>query len=119
MKQIHMRYTFIPLRGKYLTEEQRNTILESHIFLKDNRYVNLTGRMVAGGNKHIYLISKEDAISPTVATESVVLTCILDSEEHQHVATLDILNAFIHNSIKDEKHMAIIKIRGVLVDILM
>ena len=77
MKQIHMRYTFIPLRGKYLTEVQRNTILESHISFKDNRYVNLTVRMVAGGNKHRYLIYKEDAISPTVATESFLLTCIV------------------------------------------
>ena len=77
MEQIHIRYTFIPLHGKYLIEEQSNTILESHLFLKDNRYVNLTGRMVAGGNKHRYLISKEDAISPTVATESVLLTCIV------------------------------------------
>ena len=34
MKQLHRRDTFIPLHRNDLTEEQRNTILESYLFLK-------------------------------------------------------------------------------------
>ena len=73
---------------------------------------------MAGGNKQRDFISKEDASSPTVATEAVLLTCIVDAEEDRDVAVIDIPNAFIQTKIEDEKDMAIIKIRGILVNIL-
>ena len=63
-------------------------------------------------------ISKEDTISPTVATESVLLSCNIDVEEERDVHVIDILNAFIQTQVEDEKGMAFIKICVVLVDIL-
>ena len=56
--------------------------------------------------------------SPTVATESVLLSCIIDAEEVRDVAVIDIPNTFIQARVKDKKDMAFIKIHGVLVDIL-
>jgi hypothetical protein len=50
---------------------------------------------VAGGNKQRDYISKEDASSPTVATEAVLLSCIIDAKEGRDVAVIDIPNAFI------------------------
>ena len=73
---------------------------------------------MAGGNKQRDCISKEDASSPTVATEAVLLSCIIDVEEDRDVAVINIPNAFIQTQVEDEKEMAFIKIRGVLVDIL-
>jgi hypothetical protein len=73
---------------------------------------------VAGGNKQRDYISKEDASSPTVATEAVLLSCIIDAKEGRDVTVIDIPNAFIQTRVEDEGDMAIIKIRGVLVDIL-
>jgi hypothetical protein len=73
---------------------------------------------VAGGNKQRDYISKEDTSSPTVTTESILLSCIIDAEEERDVMVIDIPNAFIQTKVKDEKDMAIIKLRGVLVDIL-
>jgi hypothetical protein len=73
---------------------------------------------VAGGNKQREYISKEDASSPTVATEAVLLSCIIDAEEGRDVAVIDIPNAFIQTQVEDEGDMAIIRIRRVLVDIL-
>jgi hypothetical protein len=73
---------------------------------------------VAGGNKQRGYISKEDSSSPTVATESVLLTCIIDAEEGRDVAVIDIPNACVQMNVEDEKDTAFIKIRGVLVDIL-
>ena len=61
----------------------------------------------------------EDASSPTVTTDSVLLTCIVDTEEHWDVATVDIQNSFIQTYIEDEKEITTINIRGVLVDILL
>ena len=51
MKQLHFRDTFRPGNMKDLTEKERKEMLESHIFLKQNRYGNVKGRHVAGGNK--------------------------------------------------------------------
>ena len=95
MKQLHFRNTFKPLHWKQLTETQRKTVLESHMFLKEKRDGKIKGRTVAGGNKQRDYISKEDASSPTVTTESVLLSCIIDAEEERDVAVIDIPNAFI------------------------
>jgi hypothetical protein len=73
---------------------------------------------VAGGNKQRDYISKEDASSPTVATEAILLSCIINAEEGRDVTVIDIPNAFIQMRVEDEGDMAIIKICGVLVDIL-
>jgi hypothetical protein len=73
---------------------------------------------VASGNNKRDYISKEDASSPTVATESVLLSCIIDAEEERDVAVVDILNAFVQTQVENKKDMAFIKIRGILVDIL-
>ena len=118
MKQLHLRDTFKPKHASELTHLQRQMILESHMFLKEKRTKEIKGRTVAGGNKQRDYISKEDASSPTVATESVLLTCIIDAEEGRDVAVVDIPNAFIQTRVQDEKDMAYIRIRGVLVDIL-
>jgi hypothetical protein len=85
-------------------------ILESHIFLKEKRTGEIKGRTMAGGNKQRDYISKEDASSPTVTTESVLLTCIIDAEEGRDVAVIDIPNAFIQMRVQDEKDMAHIRI---------
>jgi hypothetical protein len=81
MKQLHFRNKFKPNHWRELSHIQRQTVLESHTFLKQKRDEYIKGRTVAGGNKQRDSISKEDASSPTVATESVVLPCIIDAEK--------------------------------------
>ena len=56
--------------------------------------------------------------SPTVATEAVLLSCIIDAEEERDVAVIDIPNSFIQTRVEDENYMVFINIRVVLVDIL-
>jgi hypothetical protein len=70
MKQLHMRDTFKPMHWRELSHTQRQMVLESHMFLKEKRNGKTKGRTVAGGNKQRGYISKEDASSPAVATES-------------------------------------------------
>jgi hypothetical protein len=93
-------------------------VLESHMFLKLKQDGKIKGRTVDGGNKQRDYISKEDASSPTVATESLLLSCIKDAEEHRDVAVVDIPNAFVQTRVENEKDVDFIKIRGVMVDIL-
>jgi hypothetical protein len=48
----------------------------------------------------------------------VLLSCIIEAEEERYVAVVDIPNAFVQTRVENEKDMAFIKIRGILVDIL-
>jgi hypothetical protein len=90
----------------------------SHIFLEQKWDGKIKGRTVDGGNNQRDYIFKEDASSPTVATESMLLSCNLDAEEERDVAVVDIPNAVVHTRVENKKDMAFIKIRGILVDIL-
>ncbi len=73
-------------------------------------------RLVGGGNMQRDYLTKEDSSSPTVATESVLLTSIVNVDEKQDVAIADIPNAFIQMRVEDKKDRVIIRIRGVVVD---
>jgi hypothetical protein len=118
MKQLHFRNTFKPKHWRELNKFQRQTVLESHIFLKQKHDGKIKGRTVAGGNKQWDYISKEYASSLTVATESVLLPCIIYAKEERDVAVVDIPNAFVQTRVDNEKDMVFIKIQGILVDIL-
>jgi hypothetical protein len=118
MKHLHLRNTFKPKHWRKLRQVQRQTVFESHMFLKQKRDGKIKGITVAGGNNQRDYISKEDASSPTVATEAVLFSCIIDAEEGRDFTVVDIPNAFVQTRVENEKDMAFIKIRGVLVDIM-
>jgi hypothetical protein len=61
---------------------------------------------------------KENASCPTMSSEAVMLTCIVDANENRNVAIVDIPNAFIQTVVEDKKGKAFIRIRGPLVNIL-
>ena len=78
MKPLHVWNTFKPKNWRELTHTKRQTVLESHMFLKEKRYGVIKGRAVAGGNKQCDYISKGYVSSPPVATEAVLMSCIID-----------------------------------------
>ena len=59
MKQLHFIDTFDQNHYNKLTEYQKKDILESHMFLKENRYGTIKCVTVSGGNKKRELITKE------------------------------------------------------------
>lgn len=117
-KQLHWRDSFKPVHRKDLTAEQHQQILESHMIMVQKKDGTVKAREVAGGNKQRDFVSKEDASSPTAATESVLLSCAVDARERWQTAVLDILNAFIQTRIEREKDRAIVRIRGLVADML-
>ena len=54
--------------------------MKSHMFPKEKRGGLIKGRAVAGGNKQCDYISKEYVGSQNVATEAVLMSCIIDEE---------------------------------------
>ena len=93
-------------------------MLESHIFAERKQDGSLKAQQVAGGNKQQGYITKEDASSPTVSSEAVMLMCVINATKKRDVAVVNIPNAFIQTVVEDEKDRAFICIRGLLVDIL-
>jgi hypothetical protein len=99
---MHMRETFQPIKWDDILTEQKKKVLESHLFLKLKRDGTIKARTVAGGNRQRGFISKEDATSPTAATESVLLTAVIDALEERDATVVDIPNAFIQTRIRGE-----------------
>ena len=74
-KQLHWRKLFQPMHQKDLTFEQRSQqILKSNMFLFKKRCGIVKACKVAGGNKQQDYVSKEDASSPTAASEMLKRT---------------------------------------------
>ena len=116
VSQLHWRDTFVPKSYSDLTVEQKKKVLESHMFVVKKRDGKMKARMVAGGNTQRDYLTKEDASSPTVSTEAVLITSIIDADERRDVAVIDIPNAFIQTRVDNPKDRVIIRMRGVVVD---
>ena len=114
--QLHWRETFVPKRLADLTDEQKSKILQSHMFVVKKRDGVTKARVVAGGNLQRGHVTKEDSSSPTVATESVLLTSIIDAHEGRDVAIIDIPNAFIQTRVHNAKDRVIIRVTGVVAE---
>ena len=115
MKQLNFRNAFEPRHRSDLTEKEKAEVLESHMFIKKKRYGNFKRQTVAGGNKQSDFISKEESSSPTVATEAVILTVLIEAQENRDVSVIDIPNAFIQTKVEYEKDMVAIIVCGELV----
>jgi hypothetical protein len=86
------------------------------MFVVKKRDGKTKARLVAGGNMQRDYLTKEDSSSPTVSTEAVILTSIIDAHERRDVAVIDIPNAFIQTRVDNPKERVIIRLRGVVVD---
>ena len=116
VSQLHWRDTFVPENYSDLIDEEKKKVLESHMFVVKKRDNKVKARTVAGGNTQRDYLTKEDASSPTVSTQAVLLTSIVDAYEHRDIAVIDIPNAFIQTWVDNPKDHIIIRMRGVVVD---
>ena len=95
--------------------------MQSLLFLVEKRDGAIKARHCANGSVQRAWISSESTASPTVLTDSVLLSAVIDAAEDRDVAVSDVPNAFIQTHVDerdDDGNRMIMKIRGVLVDIL-
>ncbi len=118
-KQLHWRNSFRPVHWRDVDKERWKQILELHVFVKKKRTGQIKAHKVAGGNKQRDFISKENASSPTVAMESVLLVSLVaDAQENRDVAIVDIPHALIQTVVENNEDKVIMRIRGHMVDVL-
>ena len=116
LKQVHDRVVFEPIHVKDLTPLERKRAMESLLFLVEKRDGRIKARMCANGSTQREYIPREDASSPTAATESVLITGVIEAKQHRDVMTNDIPNAFVQTPVDTTGEKIIMKIQGKLVD---
>eukprot|EP00957_Ditylum_brightwellii_P193756 14754801-Ditylum_brightwellii.AAC.1 len=93
--QLHNRKVFQPIHVKDLTPLERKQAVESLIFLVEKCNGTMKVRACANRSTQRTYVLKEEATSPTVATESVILTAAIDAKQRHDIITMDTLNAFV------------------------
>jgi hypothetical protein len=103
LKQLHDRKVVEP--KKLLTRAEKKAALQYLMFIKKKRCGKIKARGCADGRKQREHTTKEEASSPTVATESLLLTCAIDAKEERDVAVVDIPGAFMEVDQDELLHM--------------
>ncbi len=102
MAQLHDCKVMKPVHSRELTPEEQREALAYLMFLKQKRCGKVKGRGCADGRKQRGYTDRADAASPTVATEAVFLTAIIDTLENRDVAVINIPGAFMQVDLDDE-----------------
>jgi hypothetical protein len=105
LQQLHDRKVLEPQNASQMTREEKRASLNYLMFLKKKRSGRIKGRGCADGRKQRIHTKKEDASSPTVAIEAVMLSCVIDAEEERDVAIIDIPGAFMQVDMDEIVHM--------------
>ena len=105
MGQLHKRTVMKPKDSKDLTTEQWREALAYLMFLKQKRCGMIKARGCADGCKQREKITKQESASPTVATESVFITAVVDAHEGRMVKIADVPGAFMHADQDDLVHV--------------
>ena len=66
------------------------------MFLKEKQNSKIKRRSCAGGRPQPKVFTKAEVTSPTVATESLFITAIIDAYKNCDVATVNLPGAFMH-----------------------
>ena len=115
MEQLHDMEVIDPILASNLTTKEKQAALAYLMFLKEKRDGQIKGRGCADGRKQRAYMSKEDTSSPTVMTESVMISCTIDAKERRDVATVDIPGAFMQAFMNE---FVVVKLEGPLAKLL-
>jgi hypothetical protein len=107
MQQVHNRDVLDPKHSNKLTQQQQHNALRYLMFLKKKQYGTIKGCGCATERKQREYTTKEETSSPTVAIESLMLSCIIDAKEGRNVATANIPGTFMQTDMVDTVHMVL------------
>ena len=116
VSQLHKQGVFDPVDVSTLNEEEQIHVLDLLIFLTQKRDGSAKAWTCVDGRPQRLWMDKDEAASPTVLLESVLLTSMIDAREEWEVAVVDIPNAFVQMDMEGDK--VIMKMRGKLVELL-
>jgi hypothetical protein len=115
LRQLHDRDVIAPVKHNNLSENDRKNALPYLMVLKQEQTGQIKGRGCADGRQQRIYSHKEDASSPTIMIESVMLTSVIDAFEEHEIATVDIPGAFLQ---ADMDEIEYVRMTDTMVDIL-
>ena len=89
------------------------------MFLKKKQCGKVKGRGYSGRQNQRLYANKDNVSSPTVATESLLLTFLIDAMESRDVAIVDIPGLFMQSNMEGNNgETTNMKLEGCMIDIL-
>jgi hypothetical protein len=116
LQQLYDRDVMTPINKYDLTPDERKGTLRYLMSLKEKRCGTIKGRGCADGKSQRGYMTKEATSSPTVATEALILTCVIDAIRRRNVATCNISGAFMQS---DMKGKVVMKVEGVMAEVIL
>ena len=109
--------TYEPMDASKLSYQERKYALDSMLFITEKRNSDVKARNVVIGikNRTYDRYNKSNGSYPTVNTDSVFLTGVVDAHERRAVAILDIQNGFLHS---ENDEYVLMLLRGKLSELL-
>ena len=104
------------MEAEPLTTTQKREALGYLMFLNRKRNEKIKARGCADGQPQRAYIPQEDARAPTISTEAVFMTAVIDAMENRTVAVVDIPGAFMQADMDPGVYM---RIDGAMADLLM
>ncbi len=98
LAQLHTYETYHPVHANSLSPDERRQALSSLMNMVEKRDGRMRARACVNGSKEQRQpgYKKEDGASPTVATDSIMITATIDAHKQRDVATIDIPGAFLN-----------------------
>ena len=121
VKQVHDRDCIRPVHKKDLSPSELLRAMGAVTFMLRKKDGTVKTRMCVNGSTQRLYQSREDVSSPTVTTDGLLLTAVIDAEEGRDVGTMDVPNAFVQvvlNKRDKDGNRTIMKLRGEIVDLL-
>jgi hypothetical protein len=115
LQQLHDRKVLEPKSPDQMSGADKRAALQYLMFLKKKCNGIIKGRGCANWRKQRAYTAKEDASLPTLAIESVMLSCVIDAIERRDIATVDIPGAFMQADMDELVH---VKLEGKMAELL-
>jgi Reverse transcriptase (RNA-dependent DNA polymerase) len=113
--QLDDKSVFQPREASELTSKQKYGALRAINLIKEKRCGKLKGRTCADGRSQKGLYDKQQTTSPTVSTDALMVSLMIDSLEQRDVATADVTGAYLN---ADMDEFVLIKLSGDATDIM-
>jgi hypothetical protein len=113
--QLEDQNVYEPIQAHTLTRAQRRGALRAIYLITGKRDGQINGRPVADGSTQRPLYEKHETASPTLSTDALLLSIMIDAKERRDVGTADVTGAYLNAYMTN---FVIMKFTGESVDIL-
>jgi len=113
--QLDDKTVFDPMDAKLLSKEQKAAALHAINLIKEKRSGVLKGQTCADGSRQRMMYTKEETTLPTISTDALMLSLIIDAFEQFNVATADVVGAYLNAEMLD---FILLHLTGETVDIM-